>query len=63
MRVWARQGGDLPDGYLSGEDEGMNRYAVLLTDPITGESASAVAADAELQALLAAGEPHALCLR
>ena len=63
VRVWAQQGGDLPEGYLSGEDEGLNRYAVLLTDPITGESASAVAADAELQALLADGEPHALCLR
>lgn len=63
VRVWAQQGGDLPEGYLSGEDEGLNRYAVLLTDPITGESASAVASDAELQALLADGEPHALCLR
>lgn len=63
VRVWARQGGDLPENYLSGEDEGLNRYAVLLTDPITGESASAVASDAELQALLADGEPHALCLR
>ena len=63
VRVWARQGVDLPENYLSGEDEGLNRYAVLLTDPITGESASAVAADAELQALLADGEPHALCLR
>ena len=49
VRVWAQQGGKLPEGYLSGEDEGLNRYAVLLTDPITGESASAVAADAELQ--------------
>lgn len=46
VRVWAQQGGDLPEGYLSGEDEGLNRYAVLLTDPITGESASAVASDA-----------------
>ena len=63
VRVWAQQGGDLPEGYLSGEDEGLNRYAVLLTDPITGESASAVASDAELQALLADGKPHALCLR
>ena len=63
VRVWARQGGDLPENYLSGEDEGLNRYAVLLTDPITGESASAVASDAELQALLADGKPHALCLR
>ena len=58
VRVWARQGGDLPENYLSGEDEGLNRYAVLLTDPITGESASAVASDAELQALLADGEPR-----
>ncbi len=63
VRVWAQQGGKLPENYLSGEDEGLNRYAVLLTDPITGESASAVASDAELQALLADGEPHALCLR
>ena len=63
VRVWAQQGGDLPENYLSGEDEGLNRYAVLLTDPITGESASAVASDAELQALLADGKPHALCLR
>ncbi len=63
VRVWAQQGGKLPENYLSEEDEGLNRYAVLLTDPITGESASAVASDAELQALLADGEPHALCLR
>ena len=58
--AWGAAGRKLPENYLSGEDEGLNRYAVLLTDPITGESASAVASDAELQALLADGEPHAL---
>ena len=46
VRVWVQQGDALPEGYLTEADEGLTRYPVLLTDPVTGESAAAVAADA-----------------
>ena len=63
VRVWATLGGELPETYLSGEAEGLTRYAVQLTDPATGKTVTAVAADSELQQQLADGERHALCLR
>lgn len=63
VRVWATLGGELPEGYLAEEDAGLTRYAVQLTDPATGETVTAVAADSTLSALLADGERHALCLR
>ena len=63
VRVWATLGGELPEIYLSGEAEGLTRYAVQLTDPATGKTVTAVAADSELQQQLADGERHALCLR
>ena len=49
VRVWATLGGELPETYLSGEAEGLTRYAVQLTDPATGKTVTAVAADSELQ--------------
>lgn len=63
VRVWVQQGDALPEGYLTEADEGLTRYPVLLTDPVTGESVAAVAADADLQTLLSDGKPHAMCLR
>ena len=56
VRVWATLGGELPETYLSGEAEGLTRYAVQLTDPVTGKTVTAVAADSELQQQLAEEE-------
>lgn len=63
VRVWAQRGGQLPQMYLEAEETAPERYAVLLIDPITGETVTAVAGDSALTDLLADGERHALCLR
>lgn len=63
VRVWASLGGELPQMYLEAEETDPERYAVQLTDPLTGDTVTAVAGDSALAGLLADGERHALCLR
>ena len=63
VRVWAQLGGELPENYLSEEETDLLRYPVQLTDPLTGETVTAVAGESELRTLLSDGERHALCLQ
>ena len=54
MPVWGDPlAAELPETSFPGEAKGLTRYAVQLTDPATGKTVTAVAADSEVQRQLA----------